>query len=202
MTRGVKSILIILLVIALIGGVIYGINTLNKPEGNNVRDEIVKEPSDTDTEENNVDENSSGDNEVKAEVVSIANDKINTQELTLLSKTEVDIDDDGELENVEMYTAAQRDEKGNMMWDDGQNWSLVVKDGDNEYHLFNEYVQLGELKYWVYTSGEKSEFHITTVMPTTAGLLMTDYVFDKDSKNFYKTIVFNAENINMLGSSH
>jgi len=68
---------------------------------------------------------------------------------TLLDSTSVDVDEDGVAERIELYTAAERDRAGRIMWDDGQRWLLLVRDGEATYPLFDGYIQLGRLTYWV-----------------------------------------------------
>lgn len=49
---------------------------------------------------------------------------------------------------IELYTSAQRDDRGEMMWDDGQEWALVARDGNFIYPLFEKkYVQIGEVSF-------------------------------------------------------
>lgn len=131
-------------------------------------------------------------------LITAVDDSISTEELTLLDAYEYDFDDDGELESIELYTRAEKDEKGEIMWDDGQEWLLLVRDGEQKYILFNQYVQLGKIQYWVYTAGKDNDFHITTIQPGSASLLLTEYTFDKDKQAFKKKEIFNPENVNLL----
>jgi hypothetical protein len=62
--------------------------------------------------------------------VTIKAKEIESYPLSLYDQTTFDLDGDGEQEQIEMYVNAEQDEKGEYMWDDGQNWLLVVKDGD------------------------------------------------------------------------
>lgn len=122
-------------------------------------------------------------------------------ELTLLDEYEIDLEGDGQMENVQMYTAAQKDPSGNIMWDDGQNWLLTVRGEDREYVLFEGYVQLGEIKYWAYTAGSDSKLHITTLQPGSASLQLMDFAYDSDKDGFEGTEIFNPENVNLMHSS-
>lgn len=102
---------------------------------------------------------------------------------------------DNSLKSIEMYVAAEKDEFGDFMWDDGQEWLLLVKDTDGEYILFKDYVQLAELNYFVYTEGD--DFHIASLRPGSASLILTDYLFDEAEGKFTAREVFNPENVNM-----
>lgn len=120
--------------------------------------------------------------------------------LTLLDDSSIDIDQDGQVESVELYTAAEKDSKGQIGWDDGQPWLLRVTDGENEYILFDDYVQLGDLNYWLYTTAE-NEVHITTMQTSGAGFLITDYKFGSEKGRFERNIVFNPKSVNLMDYS-
>ena len=126
-------------------------------------------------------------------------DKLSIENLTLLDNTTVDISGDGKEETIELYTTAQRDSKGEIMWDDGQKWFLIVKDKDKEYVLFDEYVQLGTLEFWVYDS--RGESHIVTLQTGSAVLKLSDYVYDSGKDCYMKKDIFNPEYLNVIYDS-
>lgn len=41
-------------------------------------------------------------------------------------------------DKITLYTSAMRDKRGNMMWDDTQNWVLQVETEDGVYDLYDE----------------------------------------------------------------
>lgn len=130
-----------------------------------------------------------------------ATDKVDVADLSLLDSYIMDFNEDGTDETISLYTAAERDANGDMAWDDGQNWTLVVGGTDHDYLLFNDYVQLGTIKFYVYTSDD--DFYITTIQTGTASLKLTEYRFDKESKNFVSNVKFETTgNVNMLHSSY
>ena len=126
-------------------------------------------------------------------------DKIDTSELTELDKFNTDIDGDGKEEAINLYTAAQRDSKGEIGWDDGQKWFLLVRDEDTEYVLFDEYVQLGTIKFWTCTS--KDEYHILTLQDGSSVFKLCDYTYDKEKGSFIKKEIFNPEFLNVIYGS-
>lgn len=113
-----------------------------------------------------------------------------TENLTLLNQRAVDIDSDSNQEQIEVYTAAERLPDGTMAWDDGQKWFVLVKDGNKEYLLFNEFIQLGELKYW--TSPDSGDFSIAVLIEGGNGIQLYDYVFDAEKRIFVKNKVFSS----------
>ena len=129
-----------------------------------------------------------------------SSDKLDTSELTLLDSTSLDFNRDGKKEVISMFTTAQRDADGEMMWDDGQKWFLLVNGEDNEYVLFDDYVQLGMLEFWVFTS--KDDYHIMTLQTGSAVLKLSDYTYDHEKGSFVKRDIFNPEFLNVIYNSN
>lgn len=128
-------------------------------------------------------------------------DKVDISNLTLLDQYIYDFNLDGFDEKISMYTAAQKDEKGNIMWDDGQRWLFVVEGKDQDYVLFDDYVQIGTINYHIYT--ENDEFNILTSHVGTANLTLSNYKYNNKDQIFIKSISFDTSgNVNMLHSSY
>lgn len=126
--------------------------------------------------------------------------KISVENLTLLNEYSIDFNGDGFEEKISMYTTALEDEDGNIMWDDGQDWLFVVHGKDKDYVLYDDYVQLGNIEFYVYTTDDG--FFITTISPRTASFGLTRYRYDKDNDIFVMDIPFREENnVNMLYQS-
>lgn len=140
-------------------------------------------------------------NDINKDFVYATEIKNTKDTLTLLDHTKFDINQDGQEESIELYTAAEKDPKGKIAWDDGQRWLLRIVDGNSEYVLFDDYVQLGDLNYWLYTS-EQNTVHLTTIQNCSAGFIVTDYIFDSQQKRFKRNVLVNPPNVNMLHFSH
>jgi len=126
-----------------------------------------------------------------------ATEKTEYEDYTLLDSYSFDIDENGVEETIALYTAAQRDSGGDIMWDDGQIWVLVVQGEDKNYELYNNYVQIGAIDFYIFTTDDG--FHITTVENTTAGLKLIDYIFSNEENSFTPKVHYNAiGNVNML----
>lgn len=118
-------------------------------------------------------------------------------QLTMLETFKYDFDVDGTEEEINLYTSAQKDNNGEIMWDDGQVFKLIIHDTNENFVLFDEYVQLGKVNYYVYL--EKDVFTISIISPRTASLTITDYVYDKDVNGFLeKKLIEKTTDINML----
>lgn len=143
-------------------------------------------------------ENNTINQENETQIIFESKEQKSIENLTLLEQYNIDIDEDNEEENIMLYTSAEKATDGEIMWDDGQSWLMLVKDKDREFVLFDEYIQLGELKLWVYTAEENNKIHITTLQPGSASMHMSDYIFDKEKQYFEKKTIFNPKNINML----
>ncbi|NLY47005.1 MAG: hypothetical protein GX053_13600 [Tissierella sp.] len=129
-----------------------------------------------------------------------AGDKISMDGLTLLDEYIIDFNGDGHDEVIAMYVAAERDDNGEIMWDDGQRWVFVVHGDNKDYVLYDDYVQLGSIQFNVFTSND--EFSIVTKSVRTASLDISEYRYDETNDSFIQTIPYSVSgNVNMLHSS-
>lgn len=127
--------------------------------------------------------------------------KLDLSNLTLLDQYIFDFDLDGFDNKISIYTAAQRDSKGNIMWDDGQRWLFIAEGKDKDYVFFDDYVQIGTINYHIYT--EDNQFNILSSHVGTANLTLSNYEYDTQNQTFKKSISFNTTgNVNMLHSSY
>lgn len=154
---------------------------------------------------NVVDKEDTQDNEGPIEetdgIIIEATDKVDVTGLSLLDSYIIDFDNNGTDETISLYTAAEKDSNGEIMWDDGQKWKLLVEGTDTDYVLFDDYVQLGSIKFYVYTSDD--DFYITTIQTSTASLNLTEYSFNKESNSFISNVKFETSgNVNMIHSSY
>ncbi len=76
-------------------------------------------------------------------------DDIAADGLTLLERMYDDIDQDGYNESIELYTSAEIAPDGQMGWDTGHQWVLLVRKGDQVFSLFDHWVQYGEVQFWI-----------------------------------------------------
>lgn len=128
-------------------------------------------------------------------------EKVDVSNLTLLDEYYFDFDNDGEEERIAMYTAAGRAEDGEIAWDDGQNWLFIVQDTDKDYVLFDDYVQLGSIDFYVYTI--EDDFYIDTLQVGTANLTLKSYHYNRDKGNFMMTVPYTTTgNVNMIKTSY
>lgn len=118
---------------------------------------------------------------------------------TLLDDFTLDIDKDGSEEKIELYTAAERDKNGEIMWDDGQNWLLVVVDGNEYYPLLNQYVQLGVVYFTVWEDEDKLQ--ITVIINTGANQNIANYTYNKEKNVFTEELIFDTGGVNAMYSS-
>ena len=147
--------------------------------------------------ENNMGEDD--ENGVVEEIISV--DPISLDSLTLLDEYIIDFNSDGYEEIICMYVAAGRDSNGEIMWDDGQRWVLVVHGDNKDYVLYDDYVQLGSIQFNVFT--EDDEFYINTTSIRTASLTVSQYIYNEANDLFIQTTPYSIQgNVNMLHSSN
>ena len=111
---------------------------------------------------------------------------------TMVDNAAIDLDRDGAAELVELYAAVQRDERGRLMWDDGQRWALIVRDGDAVYPLFDGFVQLGTVAFWLVDPLDGRPPVILTEVAAGAGVRVERFIYDAEERGFVSTGVAEA----------
>jgi len=133
----------------------------------------------------------------------IQSEKTNiTKGFTLLERMYADVDSDGKDESIELYTSAQKGPNELMGWDDGQQWILLIRDDEKIFPLFEDYIQLGQLEFYVSVFSKSKvvsptyddlKMHIY-VIKTSHDIQLIDYYWDKQNSCFKKEIVFDPPN--------
>lgn len=113
---------------------------------------------------------------------------------TLYKKTTLDIDGDGEEEEIELHVNAGKTESGLFAWDDGQNWLLVVKDGEKTYPLFDEFVQLGSIDFSTARFDKKPG--IVMLMRSHSDRIVQKFTYDENEDGYQKVTFYKKENTN------
>ena len=125
-----------------------------------------------------------------------------TKDLTLLERAYVDADSDGTKESVELYTSAKVASDGRMGWDTGHQWVLLVRSGEAVFPLFDDWVQYGEVQFWVVginknriQGPESTELvrKIYVTVTTGVGMRLLGYYWDKQNLCYEKEVIFNPE---------
>lgn len=112
---------------------------------------------------------------------------------TLYKTTTLDLDGDGEEEVIELHVNAGKMEDGLFAWDDGQNWLLVVKDGENTYPLFDDFVQLGSISFS--TARFDGKPGIVMIKSQHSDRTIQKFTYDKAEKGYQKETFYKKENI-------
>ena len=174
-------------------------NNLLSMESNEVVKELMEKEANVEDDEPVEVEDEVEEENQEFEVIS-STENVDTEGLTLLDTYSMDIYGDEEEEKIEMYVDAEKDDEGNIMWDDGQNWKMIVQGNDYSFILFEDYLQLSSMDFFVYTIDE--DFYISTVDSGTANLTMKEYKYNADNETFEKTIKSNTSgNVNMVYKS-
>lgn len=126
-----------------------------------------------------------------------ATDTISLENYTLLEKYEIDFDYDNTNEIVELHAQVGIYE-GEYMWDDGQRWMLLVRDGNSSYVLFDDYVQLGVVKLKIYQSFNDNSYHIISILEAGAGYEINDYVYDAENDHFIDRLIGEDSNLSWI----
>lgn len=105
---------------------------------------------------------------------------------------------DGQTASVKLYTSAQKDENGELMWDDGNTWLLEAEINGDYYPLINKYIQLGKVNF---TAGEDENGNasITAVISTGTGITVEKYTYNGSA--FEGQTVYTSGILNVKGST-
>ncbi|WP_054743118.1 hypothetical protein [Cellulosilyticum ruminicola] len=100
--------------------------------------------------------------------------------------------------DIELYAAAEVDENGGFVLDDGQEWALVARKGDIIYPLVGcTYIQNGGLNYTVYIDYDQNEMpHI--LVEIHSGSSMSYYDCTYEAQGFMRETILDAGNVNVL----
>jgi len=120
--------------------------------------------------------------------------------LTRYNAYEVDMDQDGKMETIEVYCQSGMDENGRYLLDDGQDWALILRKGDEIYPLFEKsFIQLGGLEYMVYEDCDNyNRKHIIIYYNTGAAIMYYDCTYDEESGYIRRDNLYEASNISKL----
>lgn len=111
---------------------------------------------------------------------------------TLYKEMKLDVNGDGEEEIIELYVNAGKMEDGQFAWDDGQNWLLVVKDGEKTYPLFDAYVQLGTIDFSTAMFDRKPG--IVMFMQQHGDRVAQKFMYDENERGFELETFYKKEN--------
>ncbi len=122
-----------------------------------------------------------------------------TDDFSKIRSCEYDFDSDGNMDTVTLYSNAQTDHAGKIMWDDFHQWLLEAELSSGEFYtLFDSSVSTGQLYF------EVSEIYNDEVLPSVVTFLTTGssldierFIFDGES--FVKTNIYSTEDISTGG---
>ena len=118
-----------------------------------------------------------------------------------LSDYEGDLDGDGSPEKLQLLVRADRSpEDGEIAWDDGQPWLLLVADGGDYYPVFSKYVQLGAVYFSVYEDSE-GQAEIEVLVTTGAGLGLSAVTFNTVKRGYRVEEVYASKGDNLRHTS-
>ncbi len=107
-----------------------------------------------------------------------------------------DIDGDGTDEKVVLMTSAERNEDGEFLWNDGQNWALYV-DGKADYLFLKEYLNTGnvyfEVSDYYMKNGAKPKLNV--IVSTGAGFSLKSYEFSELDEGYVEESVYSTKEV-------
>lgn len=134
-------------------------------------------------------------------IIYVEENEFNSDYLTKIDEFKYDLDGDNINEIIELYTNATKNSADQFMWDDRNFWSLVIRDNNKSYSLFEGYISLGYMKFWVYLSEEDNLIHIATLHESANEISIVDYRYNEKNQNYISKPVSNLEINNLLFTS-
>lgn len=117
-----------------------------------------------------------------------------------MGKYTADVTGDGEDDIITLYTSAQRDRKGEMMWDDTQEWVLRVEAAEGVYDLYDErihgyiYMSVSD----VYDKDEDKKL-ISLYADGNSFHEIRDYMYN--GNKFTETVAYSTDDLSTEGIS-
>lgn len=149
-----------------------------------------------------VDENSDTESETEIQEEDDENTNVISKEspkdlfgLSEYQKVDLEFFPEYNISSIVLYTDAMRDENGQFMWDDGNEFILIAHAPDGDYLLFDKRVQIGSVILNVFTADDV--LTVTLLEYETAGIEFRTY--ELVDGEFIEKIEYQGDgNINML----
>lgn len=122
--------------------------------------------------------------------------------MNCIDRYEVDVDKDGTIESLEVYSDAEIGKDGRLLLDDGQEWALILRKNDEMYSLFERsFINLGGIEYTIFDDCEEHErTHVIVTYDTGVTIMYYDCTFDDENGYIRRQSFYYANNINKLNS--
>ncbi len=190
-------------IVFLIAGILAGCtNQVNADPANDLNElkkQIEQLSIENDALQNTVEEQRKELEAMNNDYAIIPAKEIENYPRSLYKEMALDIDQDGEDEIIELYVNAEKMANGLFAWDDGQTWLLAVKDGEETYPLFDNFVQLGSLDISTTTIDGKPS--IIMLESWHSDIYIHKFIYDPDANGFVKETFYKKENVNQQYNS-
>ena len=102
---------------------------------------------------------------------------------------------------LSLYVNAQKDADGYFMFDDGQDWLLIMETASGDYPLFpRQFVQLGKVSCTSLID-TSDVYHVLVTIKQSAAYAVYDCVYNSEKQAFERVILFDFSGINLIGGS-
>lgn len=142
---------------------------------------------------------SSGIVQTSDNIIKFSEKSAKTDDFSKIRSCEYDFNSDGKTDTVTLYSNAEANDDGKIMWDDFHQWLLEVSlSSGGFYTLFDSPVSTGQLYF------EVSEIYndevspaVTVFLTTGSSLDITQFIFDGQS--FLETKLYSTEDVSKSG---
>ena len=104
--------------------------------------------------------------------------------LTLIDTVRLDLTHDQRAEWIGLSADVRRARNGALLWEDGHRWRLLVRDDTGRaYALLDEFVPMGQVRYWVVAAEQRTSVMVRTES-STSGIVVRRFTFEPDRGRF------------------
>ncbi len=137
---------------------------------------------------------------VREKVIDITSAPSDVQFYEPMGRYKSNIINDENEDIISLYTSAQRDKKGEMMWDDSQDWVLQAETENGVYELYRERIHgSAYMNVSDYYNDGAEEKVITLLISSNAHNEIREYRFNGES--FVETIAYTTDDVANEGIS-
>ena len=121
----------------------------------------------------------------------------------LLNYYETDVTKDGNDDIISLYINSEKDEKGELVKNDSNEWMLLVYDSSNNEHytLFDEKIQVGDLYFQVVDYFDENEPSTKILLYKITGteIEIASFKYVEKDKGFVTEKIYNTSDVSKDG---
>ena len=107
------------------------------------------------------------------------------QSEVVVDSASVDLEE-GDVARVETWVTAERSPDGEILWEDGHQWRVLVRAGDTVHRLFDAFVPFGTVDFWVLEGVDGERPGIAILVDGGASVSFEAWIYEGADRAFRK----------------